>query len=193
MKQRECSLPSPDQIRAERQRLKGRAAYGAALRGTIYILLIVAAVSVLIAFLILPVLQISGESMVPTLCNKDVVVLVKTDNLKTGDLIAFSFNNKTLIKRVIAGPGEWVEVDEEGYVYVNGSRLEEPYVQDRSLGECDQAFPIQVGEDSFFVMGDHRESSVDSRSSLIGFVSEEQLIGKLLFRVYPFDRAGAIR
>lgn len=163
------SLPTMEQVEEERKRIRYKNTYRKTLFGTVDILVFVAAVSVLISVLFLPVMQISGNSMEPTLCNDDIIVLVKTNKFKTGDLCSFSWNNRTLIKRIIGVPGDWIEMDHEGNVYVNGQKLDEPYVTEKSL----------------FMMGDHRETSIDSRNTLIGSVNYDQVIGKVLFRIWP--------
>lgn len=185
-------LPSENQVGKERQRLKYRGAYRKALRSTVNVLLVVAAISVLISSLVLPVMQISGDSMEPVLKDREIVVLIKTRNFKTGELISFSWNNKTLLKRVIAGPGDWITIDENGIVFVNGERLEEPYVSEPGLGECDVEFPFQVPENCYWVMGDKRISSIDSRSTVIGCIDYEQIIGKVLFRIWPLESIGGV-
>lgn len=189
---RSVNLPTIEQIEAERERIKYRSAYKKALFGTIYALVIVAAIAVLISSLVLPVLQISGNSMDPTLCNGDIIVLVKTKDYDPGDLCSFSWSNKTLIKRIIAKAGDWVSIDDDGTVYVNDKVFDEPYVSNKSLGECDIEFPYQVPEKSYFVMGDKRDVSVDSRSTVIGAVGEDQIVGKVWLRVYPFKNIGFI-
>ena len=153
--------------------------------GTVYVLTIVAAVAVLIATLVLPVLQIEGTSMEPTLYNGDIVLLAKTTRFDHGDLCGFTWNNKLLVKRVIGIPGDWIEIDVDGNVYRNGDKLDEPYVQVRALGECDLEFPFQVPAEQYFVLGDMRASSIDSRSTLIGCVTKDQIVGKVFFRVWP--------
>ena len=141
--------------------------------------------AVLVATLWLPVLQIYGSSMTPTLEEGDIVVSIKSKTYETGDIVAFYYNNKILIKRVIAGSGDWVDLDEDGTVYVNGEQLDEPYVNDKAFGECDLELPYQVPESRIFVMGDHRSVSVDSRSKAVGCVAEEQIVGKLVCRIWP--------
>ena len=150
-----------------------------------YVLTIVAAVAVLIATLILPVLQIEGTSMEPTLVNGDIVLLTRSTTFERGELCGFSWNNKLLIKRVIGIPGDWIEIDTDGTVYLNGEELAEPYAQQLAIGECDLEFPFQVPPEEYFVMGDMRESSIDSRSTLIGCVEKEQIVGKVFFRIWP--------
>ena len=187
-KKQEVSLPTKDQVEAERKRYRRQKAYNKALRGTVYVLTIVAAVAVLIATLILPVLQIEGTSMEPTLSNGDIVLLTKTTRFDRGDLCGFTWNNKLLIKRVIGLPGDWIEMDTDGNIYRNGDKLEEPYVKQKALGECDREFPFQVPLEQYFVVGDMRESSIDSRNSLIGCIPKDQIVGKVFFRVWPFKK-----
>ena len=184
-KRREVSLPTKNQVETERKRYRRQKAYNKALRGTVYVLTIVAAVAVLVATLILPVLQIEGTSMEPTLSNGDVVLLAKTPRFERGDLCGFTWNNKLLIKRVIGLPGDWIEIDTDGTVYLNGEMLDEPYVVHKALGECDIEYPFQVPQEQYFVVGDMRESSIDSRNSLIGCIKKDQIVGKVFSRVWP--------
>lgn len=185
-KKAEVSLPTKNQVETERKRYRRQKAYNKALRGTVYVLTIVAAVAVLIATLILPVLQIEGTSMEPTLSNGDVVLLAKTPRFDHGDLCGFTWNNKLLIKRVIGLPGDWIEMDTDGNIYLNGEQLDEPYVQQKAFGECDLEFPFQVPAEQYFVVGDMRENSIDSRNTLIGCVTKDQIVGKVFFRAWPF-------
>lgn len=187
-KKKEVSLPTKKQVETERKRYRRQKAYNKALSGTVYVLTIVAAVAVLIATLVLPVLQIEGTSMEPTLYNGDIVLLMKTNRFDRGDLCGFTWNNKLLIKRVIGVPGDWIEIDTDGTVYLNGEKLDEPYVEQKALGECDLEFPYQVPQEQFFVIGDMRESSIDSRNTVIGCIPKEQIVGKVFFRVWPFSR-----
>ena len=179
------SLPTRAQVETERKRYRRQKAYNKALGGTVYVLTIVAAVAVLIATLVLPVLQIEGKSMEPTLVNGDIVLLTKSVNFDRGELCGFSWNNKLLIKRVIGIPGDWIEIDTDGTVYLNGEKLEEPYAQQLAVGECDLEFPFQVPQEEYFVLGDMRETSIDSRTTLIGCVKKDQIVGKVFFRVWP--------
>lgn len=190
MKQTEkkvLSLPTREQVETERKRYRRQKAYNKALGGTIYVLTMVAAIAVLIATLVLPVLQIEGKSMEPTLVNGDIVLLTKTTKFERGELCGFAWNNKLLIKRVIGVPGDWIELDSDGTVYLNGEKLDEPYATQLDLGECDLDFPYQVPQEQYFVLGDMRESSIDSRSTLIGCVEKEQIVGKVLVRVWPLN------
>ena len=182
-----AAIPSTEEVKAERERLAYRSRYTRVLRSTIYALLVVAAVAVLLATLFLPVLQVSGDSMNPTLQDKDVIVLVKSGSLKTGDLCGFYWQNKLLLKRVIGLPGDIISLDENGVVTVNGTVLDEPYVDELALGECDIKFPYQVPENRYFVLGDHRATSIDSRSSVIGCVEKNQIVGKVFIRVWPLS------
>ena len=181
-----ASLPTKEQVETERKRYRRQKAYNKALGGTIYVLTIVAAIAVLIATLVLPVLQIEGTSMEPTLVNGDIVLLTKTTSFNRGELCGFSWNNKLLIKRIIGIPGDWIEIDMDGTVYLNGEKLDEPYAQQLAMGECDLEFPYQVPQEQYFVLGDMRESSIDSRSTLIGCVEKDQIVGKVFFRIWPF-------
>ncbi len=181
------TIPTAKQIEAEILREKYNRKYKQVLRSTLYSLIVVAAVAVLIATLAFPVLQISGSSMEPTLNDEEIVVLLKTTNMKKGELCCFSYQNKLLIKRVIGLPGDKINIDENGNVYVNDEPIDEPYVTDRALGECDITFPCYVTDNHYFVLGDHRSTSIDSRSSVIGLVSEDYIVGKIFFRIWPFD------
>ena len=185
-------LPTVQQLEAELKREKYRGRYWKMLRGTVAVLVVVAATAVLISNLLLPILRIYGSSMTPTLVNGNIVAAVRNGTYQRGDIIAFYYNNKILVKRVIGMPGEWVDMDENGNVTIDGEPLEEPYLTEKALGECDIELPYQVPEGRYFVMGDHRSVSSDSRSSQVGCVSEEQIVGKLLFRLWPFDEFGPI-
>ena len=184
---RQEELPSLDILKKELKREKYKRRYRRVLRLTVNNLIVVAAIAALIATLVLPVLQIAGTSMEPSLNDGDIVVMVKSDNLETGDLCAFYYSNKILIKRVIGVPGDYIYIDKEGTVYVNNVELDEPYVVQKSLGECDIEFPYQVTENNYFMMGDHRDTSIDSRSSIIGCIAEDQIIGKIICKVWPLS------
>lgn len=166
--------------------------FGEMVRSTFLTMVVVAAAAVLIAVLLLPILRIYGKSMSGTLDSGDIVVSLKSSDMKTGDIVAFYYNNNILVKRVIAAPGEWVDIDEEGNVYVGGVRLEEPYLEEKAYGETNIDLPYQVPEGRIFVMGDNRSVSIDSRNTAIGCIAEEQLVGKIVFRVWPFSRFGTV-
>ena len=185
--------PTVDQLTAELERVKYQSRFGAVLRSTLYTLIVVAAVAVLVATIWMPVLQIYGASMTPTLNEGDIVVSLKGSEFHQGDLVAFYLGNKILVKRCIAGPSQWVDIDEEGNVYVDGKLLDEPYLTEKALGECDLEFPYQVPENRYFCLGDHRSTSVDSRSSAVGCVSDEQIVGKIVFRIWPLPDFGTLR
>lgn len=189
---REVHIPSHEEVLNERKRLKYKKEYRRVLLSTIYALVVVAALAALIATMVMPVLQVSGTSMEPTLEDDDLIILRKTSKFKTGDLCGFYWQNKLLLKRVIGGPGDIISIDNDGNVTVNGKLLKESYVDKKALGECDLTFPYQVPEERYFVMGDHREVSIDSRSSAIGCVDKEQIVGKVLFRIWPFSKIGLI-
>lgn len=192
-KQKHLELPERSKLKAELARVKYRKRYHVALRSTIYTLITVAAVAILIATLWLPVLQIYGNSMTPTLNEGEIVVSLKGMKFHTGDVLSFYYNNKILVKRVIAGPGDWVDIKEDGTVLVNGQVLDEPYLTEKALGECDLTLPYQVPDERYFVMGDHRSTSVDSRSTAVGCVAEEQIVGKIVFSVWPLNSFGGIK
>ena len=183
-------MPTTEQVEQELNREKSRRGLSKTIRNTVFALITVAAIAVLVAVLLLPVLRIYGSSMTPTLSEGDVVLSVKGGKFNSGDVVAFYFNNKILVKRVIAVSGDWVDIDNAGNVLVNGLLIDEPYITERALGECDISLPYQVPESRVFVMGDHRSTSVDSRSSAIGCVSEEQIVGKIVFRIWPLKSLG---
>ena len=185
-------IPATEQLEAELAREKYKKRYHSVLRSTVYTLIIVAAVAVLTATLWLPVLQIYGSSMTPTLQDGEIVFSVKTSKFQPGDVVAFYYNNKILIKRVICGPADWVNIDENGTVYINGKELEEPYLAEKALGDCNIELPYQVPDGKVFVMGDHRSTSVDSRNTAVGCVAQEQIVGKIIFRIWPLNRLGIV-
>ena len=192
-KENKQEFPTVEQLKAELGREKYKKRYYRVLRSTVYTLVVVAAIAVLVATIWMPVLQIYGSSMTPTVSEGDIVVSVKGSDFQLGDLVAFYLGNKILVKRCIAGPGQWVNMDEEGNVYVDGELLEEPYLTEKALGDCNIKLPYQVPDNRFFCMGDHRATSVDSRNTAVGCVSEEQIVGKIVFRVWPLAGFGRLR
>lgn len=185
-------FPTTEQFEGELRRVIYRKNFLSALRSTIFTLVTVSAIAVLIAVLLLPVLRIYGQSMAPTLTEGNIVVSVKGGQMQTGDLVAFYYNNKILVKRVIAKAGDWVDIDEDGTVYINSRKIDEPYVSEPALGETNIELPYQVPEGRLFVMGDHRSVSVDSRNTAVGPVAEEQIVGKIVFCVWPFTNFGSV-
>ena len=186
-------LPSLEQLSAELSRERYKRRYRRVLRSTVYTLVVVAAIAVLVATIWMPVLQIFGSSMSPTLREGDVVVSIKGSDFKQGDLVAFYFGNKILVKRCIAGPGQWVNIDEAGNIYVDSKLLDEPYLTEKALGDCDIELPYQVPESRYFCVGDHRLTSIDSRHTSVGCISEEQIAGKIAFRVWPLSNLGTLK
>lgn len=183
--------PSEKQLEAELARVRYQQRYRTVLRSTICTLIVVAAVAVLVATIWMPVLQIYGSSMTPTLSEGDIVVCFKTSDIKRGDLVAFYLGNKLLVKRCVALPGQTVDIDGDGNVMLDGVPLDEPYVTEKSLGDCNIELPYQVPDNRYFCMGDHRKTSVDSRNTAVGCVTEEQIVGKIVFRVWPLSGFGA--
>ena len=191
-KKKELQFPTSMQIEKAIAKEQYSRKYKKVLKSTLSSLIVVAAIAVLIATLALPVLQIQGSSMEPTLNDEEIVVLLKTSKLERGQLWCFSYQNKYLIKRVIGVPGDTININEEGYVYVNDELLEEPYILARALGECVITFPMYVTEDHYFILGDHRSTSIDSRSSAVGLVDSEQVVGKIFFRIWPLKEFGVV-
>ena len=185
-------LPTAEQIERERKRLRYRRRYGRTLKSTIAVLIVVAAAAVLVATLWMPVLQIYGVSMVPTLEDGQIVVSVKSNRFEPGDIVAFYQGNKLLIKRFIAGPADWVDIDTDGNVSVNGKLLDEPYIVQKAYGETNIELPYQVPDKRYFLMGDNRDVSVDSRNTAVGCVADEQIVGKVVFCIWPLSQFGPV-
>lgn len=187
------SVPSVEQLSRELNRIQYKSRFRNIFKSTLYTLITVAAIAVLVATLWLPVLQIYGTSMTPTLQNGDIVFSLKTSEFKQGDVVAFYYNNKILVKRMIANPGDWVDIKADGTVLVNSKELVEPYVTEKSFGDTNIDLPYQVPDGKIFVIGDHRSTSVDSRHTTVGCVAQEQIVGKILFRIWPLDRISLIK
>ena len=185
--------PSFSELNKEQQRLRTRKTYQRAFFKTVGVLCVVAAISILLTTLWMPVLQIYGSSMSPTLEPGDLVLSVKNEKLETGDVVAFYQGNKLLIKRVIATSGQWVDIDNDGVVTVDGIVLDESYIKELSLGNCDIELPHQVKEAHYFIMGDNRDTSLDSRANIIGDIAEEQIEGKVVFRIWPLNKFGSVQ
>ena len=182
---RKIEMPSVELLEGELKRTQYNRRYRRTLRTTIFSLLIVAAVAVIIAVLLLPVLQISGSSMENTLMDGDLVISLNNGKYKTGDVIGLYYNNVVLIKRVIATSGDWVDIADDGTVTVNGVELDEPYVAEKALGECNINLPYQVPQGKCFVLGDNRANSIDSRNTAVGCISNDVVVGRLLARIWP--------
>ncbi|MCK4028391.1 signal peptidase I [Streptococcus suis] len=185
-------LPSSKEIAQAYREEKYKRNFLSTIKSTIFMLIVVAAVAVLVAVLYLPILRIYGQSMKGSLDNGDIVVSVKGSSFRQGDIVAFYYNNNILVKRVIAYSGQWVDMDEEGNVYVNDQLLDEPYIKDKDFGETNIDLPYQVPDGRLFVMGDNRKSSIDSRNTTIGTIAEEQIVGKLVFKVWPMSDFGLL-
>lgn len=186
-------FPSATEVERELKRERYKRRYRRTMKSTIFALITAAAAAVLVATLWLPVLQIFGSSMTPTLQEGQIVVSVKADRMEPGDIVAFYYGNKVLIKRYIAGPGVWVDIRDDGTIELNGEALEEPYLTEKHFGICDLELPYQVPEGTYFLVGDHRETSVDSRHSSVGCIAEDQIVGKIMFRVWPMEAFGPVK
>ncbi|MCM1314288.1 MAG: signal peptidase I [Prevotella sp.] len=186
------NLPTAEQFNSELKQVKYRKDFTRILRSTVSSLIVVAAIAVLIAMLLLPILRVTGSSMTPTFQNDELVICSKRSNFKSGDVVAFYYNNKILLKRVIGTAGDIIDIKEDGTVYVNGEELDEPYINEKALGTCDINLPYQVPDNRIFVMGDHRSVSIDSRSTTVGCIADEYVIGRVVLRLWPFETINRI-
>ena len=189
---RELPQPTIAEMKADLKRERYKNRYRRMLRSTIGTLLVVAAVAVLAATLWFPILKIFGNSMTPTLRAGQIVVAMKGRSFETGDILGFYYGNKLLVKRYIAGPGDWINITEDGVVFVNNEELDEPYLTEKAFGDCNIELPYQVPDGRCFVMGDHRSTSIDSRNMTVGSIAQEQIVGKILFRVWPLSDFGVL-
>jgi signal peptidase I len=192
MSEEKITKPTLEELKKELKRVNNKKEYRKVLRNSLIVVIVVAALAVLISSYFVTVLKVTGDSMTPTMDTGDIVIAQNSGEFEPGDLLAFYYNNKVLVKRVLGSPGDWINIDENGIVSVNGVEIEEDYVSDRSLEPTDITFPYQVPENRFFVLGDHRNVSIDSRSTVVGCVTREQLIGKVVFRVFPFAKFGSL-
>lgn len=186
------NLPTAEQLGSEVKQVRYHKDFMKVLKNTVSSLIVVASVAVLVAMLLLPVLRVTGSSMSPTLENDELVICSKRSNFKSGDMVAFYYNNKILLKRVIGIEGDIIDIKEDGTVYVNGTELDESYVNEKAFGICDIKLPYQVPDNRIFVMGDNRSVSVDSRSTTVGCIADEYVIGRVIFRLWPFKNIGTV-
>ncbi len=186
-------IPTTKELERELNKIKYQNKFLKIFKSTMCVLIVVIALSILVATLVFPVLEIYGKSMNPNLIEGDIALCVKKNKFNQGDIIAFYYNNKILVKRVIAKASDWIDVKENGDIFINNELLDEPYLKEKSLGESDIVFPYQVPEDSYFVLGDERDTSIDSRNSLIGSIHKDDIIGKIVFKVWPLKRIGFIK
>lgn len=183
-------IPTAAQFENEMKRLRYKQNFCRSVKSTLSALITIVAAAVIVSTMLIPVLRVTGASMTPTLRNDEYVLCSKVSSLKQGDIIAFYYNNRILLKRVIGVAGDIIDIDEDGTVTLNGEVLDEPYISEKALGECDIDMPYQVPENRLFVMGDHRSVSVDSRSTSVGCIAEENIVGKVMLRIWPLKAAG---
>lgn len=189
----DIEIPSIEELEDELARERKRRAQSKVLRIIIGILFAVIAAAVAVVILVLPIYEISGSAMAHTLNNGDIVAAIKTNVFYNGDIIAYNFDDDIQIKRVIGRSGDKIDIDSSGHIFVNGAQLDEPYVEEFDLGDCDIEFPFDVPLDQNFVVGDHRDVSVDSRNTAVGCIKDEDVIGKIVFRIWPINAIGTVK
>ena len=192
MADEKMEIPSIELLRKELEREESRYHFRRAILTITGILVVAAAITALLATRLFVLLEINGASMAPTLNEGEIVILRQTKDIETGDLVGFYYGGKILLKRVIGSAGDYIDIDEEGNVYVNNEMIDEPYLEEKKLGRCELDFPYQVPEGMIFVLGDNRAVSIDSRIKAIGCVEEGQIVGKVAFRAWPFARIGSL-
>ena len=192
MEDKKMGRPSLIELKAELEAEKNKSRYWKTFKSTIFTLVVVAAIAVLVAMLWFPILKIFGTSMTPTLNEGEIIVAIKNYDLEQGDIVGLYYGNKLLVKRYIAGPGDWVDISEDGTVYVNKQELKEPYIEEKAFGDCNIDLPYQVPDGRYFVMGDHRSTSLDSRNTSVGCVDKDQIVGKVFFRIWPLKEMGMV-
>ncbi|MET3617066.1 signal peptidase I [Peptoniphilus olsenii] len=185
-------IPNISNLEEELDRVNKKIKFNKAVRSTIYGLIVVTAVAILVATLWMPILQIYGNSMIPAISEGDIVLSLKSKSYSRGDVVGLYYGNKLLVKRIIAGPGDIVDFDYDGNVYVNNEKLEETYIKDKAYGEITIRLPYQVPENRWFVLGDHRQTSIDSRNQVVGAIADEQIVGRIVFRIWPINNLGNI-
>lgn len=183
-------IPSIPALKEELMREKIKREFRRAILNMAGVLIVAAALTALMATRIFVLVQINGSSMKPTLNEDEVIILRQTKAVEKGDIVGFYYGGKILLKRVMAGAGDEVDIDREGNVSVNGERIDEPYLKEKTLGKCDLEFPYEVPEGAIFVLGDNRAISMDSRIKSIGCVESDQIVGKVVFRMWPMACMG---
>ena len=149
--------------------------------------IIILIVVIIRTFIITPV-RVDGNSMNSTLKDGEILLLEKFDkNLKRFDIIVLDYNGEKLIKRVIGLPGEKVEY-KNNKLYINDKKIDEPFIEEETY---DFKLDYIIPKDNYFVVGDNRDNSLDSR--IIGVISSDSILGKTIFRIFPFNKFGSLK